>query len=151
MAQEWPSIKRYEEKIRRQQEQDRGLESVGTPDSPYVQRLSAKERQLAEGILRAQGLSDEQIAAHFFAMDQPQVQNTPKDESARQKQINTQPRSLKPNLKKIRERKAQRELRDELIKVQEMSKDELAVVITSPEFESFPSELQDAYVERMLR
>ena len=100
---------------------------------------------------QAQGLSDEQIAAHFFAMDQPQVQNTPKDESARQKQINTQRRSLKPNLKKIRERKAQRELRDELIKVQEMSKDELAVVITSPEFESFPSELQDAYVERMLR
>ena len=35
-------------------------------------------------------------------------------------------------------------------KVQGMSQDELAMVITSPEFEHLPSELQDAYVERML-
>ena len=164
MAQEWPSIKRYQERIRLQEERDRKLQSVGTPDHPYVQQLTAKEREAAEGVLRGQGFSDEQIAAQVLEMDQLRVQDLPKDESAKPKQINgqltqlkakqkeasTQPKAIQPKLKEFSERKTQQVFQDELLKVQKMSKEELAAVITNPDFEWLPKKLQDAYIDRML-
>ena len=117
MDKEWPTIKRWEEKQRLQRQRDKALESVGTPDRPYVQQLSAKEREQAAKMLKAQGISEVEIAARFLEMDKA---------------------------------KAKQALEAELAKLQNMSKDELAIVITSPEFEQLPSALQDAYTKQML-
>ena len=46
---------------------------------------------------------------------------------------------------------AARFLEMEKAKVQDMSKDDLAKVITAPDFEQLPKEIQDAYLEQMLR
>ena len=66
--QEWPQlsrIRRAEEAKRKQQEADEALKYAGTPDKPYVQKLTAEEQALKEkaeaAILRAKSApSDEE-------------------------------------------------------------------------------------------
>lgn len=70
MAQEWESIKRFQLNQQRQRVRDKSLESVGTPDNPYVQELTAEQKALADHVLRERGLSDSEISERNLKRDQ---------------------------------------------------------------------------------
>jgi len=41
---EWPSLRRFQERMRRQGAADEALKYAGTPEKPYVQKLSSREQ-----------------------------------------------------------------------------------------------------------
>ncbi len=53
MTVEWPSIKRIQEKHRLQEEKDNALKYAGTPDKPFVDKLTPEEEAAKARILKA--------------------------------------------------------------------------------------------------
>ena len=50
--QRWASIERFEAQQRKQEESDRALMYAGTPDNPYVQKLTPREQAIKDDIER---------------------------------------------------------------------------------------------------
>ena len=48
--QKWPSLKRFRERQRRQEIADEALKYAGTPDQPYVQKLTPAEQAVKDKI-----------------------------------------------------------------------------------------------------
>ena len=51
--QKWPSLRRFQERMRYRDQADEALKYAGTPDKPYVQKLTPEEQARKEAIEKA--------------------------------------------------------------------------------------------------